>query len=158
MSEEAAQGLGGSPSTQLFRLVLVVGNHVRTRMDARLAPIGLTTQQAAALTIIGQGDGGDQGRPPTLGSIARQMGCSHQNVRQLVTALERKGLVTVAVDPTDRRARRVATTASVAELFGPRDDDDHSEAARWFDVLSTDEQVQAVSLLGRVLRHLVDEG
>lgn len=134
---------------QLFRLLLVMGNQVRSRMDARMAPLGLTTQQAAALTIVDQSD-----PPPTLGSIARAMGSSHQNVRQIVAALERKGLVDVHVDADDRRARRVTATPAVAELFRPRDDGDHAEVARWFSVLSDEEQALAVTLLSRVHRHL----
>ena len=113
MSDDLPQSFGATPVTQLFRLVLTLGNHLRSRMDQRLAPSGLTTQQAAALTIVDHAD-----PPATLGAIARTMGTSHQNVRQIVAALERKGFVTVTVDPDDRRARRVVTTPAVAELFG----------------------------------------
>lgn len=143
--------LGDTPAIQLFRLLLVLGNHVRTRMDARLASVGLTTQQAAALTIVQHED-----PPPTLGAIARTMGCSHQNVRQIVAALERKRLVVVDVDAADRRARRVRATDAVAELFGPRDDSDRAALDSWFAPLSDDERAIAVGLLGRVQRHLVD--
>ena len=145
--------LGATSSIQLFRLLVVLGNHVRTRMDARLASTGLTTQQATALTIVGHHD-----PAPTLGAIARAMGCSHQNVRQIVSALERKALVTVEVDPLDRRARRVRSTPAVAEAFEPRDDDDHAAVAEWFAPLSDDEQAIAVALLGRVQRHLAGGG
>lgn len=150
MSDELPPSLGTSSATQLFRLLLTVGNHLRSRMDARLAPTGLTTQQATALTIVDHAD-----PPLTLGALARAMGSSHQNVRQIVAALERKGFVHVDVDPSDRRARRLTTTTSVAALFGPRDAADHAEAAGWLAVLSDDEQAIAVSLLARVLDHLV---
>lgn len=149
MLDDLPQSLGPTPATQLFRLLVTLGNHVRSRMDQRLAPSGLTTQQAAALTIVDHAD-----PPATLGAIAVKMGTSHQNVRQIVAVLERKGLVTVAVDPDDRRARRVVATGAVAELFGPRDQDDQDALAGWFGVLTAEEQAATAACLGRVLRHL----
>jgi len=150
MLPDLPPSFGDTTPVQLFRLLLMVSNHVRTRMDARLAVTGVTTQQAAALTIVAQTD-----PPPTLGRVAGLMGTSHQNVRQIVAALERKGLVCVTVDPADRRARRITVTPAVDDLFGARDDDDHAEVARWFAVLSEHEQALAVSLLARVLKHVV---
>lgn len=149
MSRQVAPSLGDSPPIQLFRILVTLGGHLRTRMDNRLSEIGLTTQQAAVITVVQHA-----GEPPTLGAIARIMGSSHQNVRQIVSVLERKGLVEVTIDPTDRRARRVHPSPAVDDLFGPRDLDDHAAVASWFSVLSGREQSQVVSRLVRVLDHL----
>ena len=152
MSRDVNRLLGAQPSVQLFRVVLTLATHLRTRMDQRLSDIGLTTAQAGVLTFVGASE-----RPPTLSDTARALGTSHQNARQVVAALERKGMVEVRPDVVDGRVRRLVVTGLVAEVFADRDLADHEEVARWLSPLSEDEQRQAVGLLDRVLRRLADE-
>lgn len=143
--------LGENPSVELFRTVITLASHLRTRMDRRLADVGLTTQQAAVLTVVDTAD-----EPPTLGDVAALLGSSHQNARQIVAALERKGLLEITVDPSDRRARRLHVTPAVHTLFAARDPSDHSEVEQWLGALSEDEQRRTVELLHRVLADLVE--
>jgi DNA-binding MarR family transcriptional regulator len=152
MSRPVNPMLGAEPSVQLFRVVLTLATHLRTRMDQRLAEVGLTTAQAGVLTF---GTGSDHA--PTLGDAARSLGTSHQNVRQVVAALERKGMIEVLPDPLDARVRRLAITPRVGEVFADRDPADQHEVALWLSTLTQDEQHQAVGLLHRVLKSLVDE-
>jgi DNA-binding MarR family transcriptional regulator len=115
-------------------------------MDARLAGIGLTTQQAAVLTFAAA-----RPAPPSQGEIAAFLGTSHQNVRQLLNGLERTGLVVVEVDPRDRRARRIRVTDAVAPLFADRDADDHAAVRAWLGGLSDEELDQAIVLMRKAL-------
>ncbi len=149
MSQDYNPSFGDMPSIQLFRTVIALASHLRTRMDQRLAAIGLTTQQAAVLSVVESA-----AEPPTLSQVASMLGSSHQNARQIVAALERKGLLTVTVDPDDRRARRLRVTEAVPTLFAGRDLDDQAEVGKWLGALSDDEQAQAVALLHRVLADL----
>lgn len=119
-------------------------------MDQRLAAVDLTTQQAAVLSVVDAAT-----EPPTLGRVAELLGSSHQNARQIVTALERKGLLEVTVDPSDRRARRLRVTPSADRLFATRDPSDHREVGLWLGALSEEEQRQIVAMLRRVLAHLI---
>jgi DNA-binding MarR family transcriptional regulator len=151
MSPEVNPFLGTEPSVQLFRVVITLATHLRTRMDQRLAEVDLTIAQAGVLTFVGASE-----QPPTLGDTARALGTSHQNARQVVAALERKGMIEVRPDPADGRVRRLAVTALVAETFADRDLADHGEVARWLSALTADEQRHAVGLLGRVLEDLVE--
>lgn len=150
MSSDVNPSLGAEPSVQLFRLVLTLATHLRTRMDQRLAEVDLTTQQAGVLTFVGASEA-----PPTLGETARSLGTSHQNARQVVAALERKGMIEVRPDPVDGRVRRLAVTGTVADAFADRDLADRREVARWLSALTEDEQRQAVSLLNRLLKELL---
>lgn len=134
------------PRVELFRALLALGMRMRSAMDRRLAPSGLTTQQAAVLTIA---EGFPS--PPTLGEVSRLLGTSHQNTRQICDALERKGLLEIRVDEHDRRARRLVPTAAVAEVFADRDADDRAAVRRWTRALEDDEAALVVDLLGRVL-------
>lgn len=151
MPPEVKLAQGAEPPVQLFRLVLTLATHLRTRMDQRLAEVDLSTQQASVLTIVGTSE-----HPPTLGETARALGTSHQNTRQVIAALERKGMIEVRPDPADGRVRRLTVTERVAKTFAERDAADHHEVARWLAPLTEHEQRQAVSLLNRVLTELQD--
>lgn len=150
MTSTVNPSLGSDPPVQLFRLVLTLASHLRTRMDQRLADVDLTTQQAGVLTFVTGSPS-----PPTLGEAARSLGTSHQNVRQIVGALERKRLLTVVADSGDGRVRRLQATPRVSEIFETRDVDDHDVVGEWMSALDEDEQRQAVALLNRLLRDLV---
>jgi DNA-binding MarR family transcriptional regulator len=152
MSPEVNPFLGAEPPVQLFRVVITLANHLRTRMDQRLADVDLTIAQAGVLTFVSASE-----RPPTLGETARSLGTSHQNARQVVAALERKGMIEVSPDPADGRVRRLAVTPRVAETFADRDLADHGEVARWLSALTEHEQRQAVNLLHRVLKDLAED-
>jgi DNA-binding MarR family transcriptional regulator len=134
-----------SARVQLFRLLLITGNDLRTRMDRRLAPIGVTTQQAALLTIV-------QSFPeaPSLGQVAEILGSTHQNAKQLATALSARGLMVIEVDPHDRRMRRLRVTPACGALFADRDDADRAALTEWFSALSDAEVAEMISGLLRI--------
>lgn len=48
--------------------------------------------------------------PPTIKELASIMGSSHQNIKQILLKLEKKGFVSVAGDIEDRRKQRVTLT------------------------------------------------
>jgi DNA-binding MarR family transcriptional regulator len=133
----------------VFRLLIVLGGRVRTLMDAHLAPLGLTTQQAAVLTYASGRE-----RPPAQGEIARHLGVSHQNVRQLVDALARKRLVSERADPTDRRTKRIVPTKRVKRLFARRNPTDYATVAGWLGGLGDREAKQLVKLLAQLAAEL----
>lgn len=54
--------------------------------------------------------------PPTANDLAKIMGCTRQNVKELLTGLEKKGLVTFAPHKTDKRKRLVLVTEKAIVL------------------------------------------
>ena len=48
---------------------------------------------------------------PTIKELAEIMGSSHQNVKQILLKLEKKGFVRITADESDRRKQRVELTA-----------------------------------------------
>jgi DNA-binding MarR family transcriptional regulator len=137
-----------TPAVRAFRAVLLLAQRLRYLMDERLRPDGLTTQQAALLTAVIALDS------PTLGAAAAALGTSHQNAAQLVTALERKGLLAIEPDPADRRRKRLVATAANARYWRGRDADDEAAVASWFGALTPAEVDMLVGLLSTVLGHL----
>lgn len=134
-----------------FRAVLGVALRMRTLMDERLRPDGLTTQQAALLTTV------ERLGAPSRREAAAALGTSHQNVAQLVAALERKGMLTARPDPADRRRSVLRTTTVNAGYWNARNPADHAAVAGWFAALSDDELVTFRELSVRLLRSLREE-
>jgi DNA-binding MarR family transcriptional regulator len=132
----------------LFRTVTALAGQLRARMDRRLRAAGITSQQAAVLALASTPP------PPTQGEVARLLGVTHQNVRQIMASLIRKGLLTVHSDAADRRAKRLVPTRHVARLFGRRNPGDFAAVAEWFAVLDDREVASVVDQLGRVLSAL----
>ncbi len=48
--------------------------------------------------------------PPTLKELAEIMGSSHQNTKQILLKLEKKGFVAITQDGVDRRKQRISLT------------------------------------------------
>lgn len=134
-----------SDPVNVFRLLIILGLRLRALMDRRLSGIGLTTQQAAVLTTIEVA-----GRPLKQGEIATVLGSSHQNVRQLLDALERKGLIEERPDEEDGRACRLVTTPAVARLFATRNDADEAAVRRWMKGLGARELRTLLASLRRL--------
>jgi DNA-binding MarR family transcriptional regulator len=143
------------PSAQrvrLFRLSVAVATVFRARMDRALAPAGITTQQAALLLLVEA-----SATPPRISDVANVMGVSHQNVKQVALALARKDLLAIEVDPEDRRARRLRTTAKHRRLWRRRNPGDFARVEAWTKVLADDEVDVVVRLLARLTASLADD-
>jgi len=141
----AAPGERLPEAVQAFRLVLALGQELRTLMDQRLAPSGLTTQQAALLTVIEI-----LGRP-SMTEAARALATTHQNVKQLATALERKGFLTMVQDDRDARSKRMLTTERHKAFWTQRNPQDHTCVAQWLSHLDEDETASLVRLLAKAM-------
>ena len=113
-------------------------------MDQRLLPSGLTTQQAALLTIIETA-----GRPPTMTEAARALAMSHQNVKQLAVALERKGFLEIVPDERDARSKRMETTKKHRQFWAKRNPQDHACVAQWLGELDEAETATLARLLAK---------
>ena len=54
--------------------------------------------------------------PPTVKELAEIMGSSHQNVKQILLKLEKKGFVNVVLDERDKRKQRIELTEYCMEF------------------------------------------
>ncbi len=150
--EAAALGPDGATRVRIFRLVLVLAQQLRTLMDQRLRPDGLTTQQAALISVV------DALGSPSLSAAAAVLGTTHQNVKQLASALERKGFMRVVDDESDRRVRRLTTTAKSRDHWAQRSAADQREVTDWFSQLTADEAATLFDLLLRLQRSVAQRG
>ena len=84
----------------LQRAARVVARH----FDEALRPFDLTNGQFSLLMSLNRPD------PPTIGMISVTLGVDRTTLTASLKPLERRGLLTVAIDETDKRGRRIALT------------------------------------------------
>jgi DNA-binding MarR family transcriptional regulator len=77
---------------------------VARRFDDGLRPLGLTNGQFSLLMSLNRAD------PPTIGEASDLLAMDRTTLTANLKPLQRRGLVSVAVDPADRRNRRLALT------------------------------------------------
>jgi len=86
-----------------LRLLVQLAERLRSFMDVAAAESGLTAQQAELLMFLDE--------PRRMHELADQKLCDPSSVTSMVKRLERDGFVKREVDPDDRRARIIRTTA-----------------------------------------------
>jgi DNA-binding MarR family transcriptional regulator len=84
---------------------------VARRFDAALRPLGLTNGQFSLLMSLNRPEA------PSIGSVSALLAMDRTTLTANLKPLERRGLVEVMVDDADRRARRVALTATGRSLL-----------------------------------------
>ena len=146
LPDEDAARLGGDGAMRIrtFRLIVLVAQELRTLMDQLLRADGLTTQQAAMITVA------DLLGTPTLSQAAAAFGTTHQNARQLADALERKGFLRISTDQADARVRRLNTTARSTSYWRDRSAADQQQVLDWFGDLTPAEAQTLFELLAKV--------
>ena len=84
---------------------------VARRFDDALRPLGLRSGQFSLLISLNRPEA------PTLGSVARLLAMDRTTLTANLKPLERRGLIRVAPDEKDRRARRLHLTAEGLALL-----------------------------------------
>ena len=132
-----------------FRMLMMGGTRLRGLLDRALAPSGVTTQQGVLLSWIES-----QPAAPTITALAAGVGMTHQNVKQIALALQRKGFLNIEVDAHDRRSRRLVLTEHHHRFWRTRNVDDFAAVQAWTAAWSDAEVRQALRLLRRLHDHL----
>src|SRR5208283_5094308 len=76
-----------------------------------LRPFGLTNGQFSLLMSLNRPE------PPPMGPVATLLAMDRTTLTAALKPLERRGLVTVAKDPNDRRSRTLTLTTQGRELL-----------------------------------------
>jgi DNA-binding MarR family transcriptional regulator len=84
---------------------------VGRRFDEVLRPVGLTNGQFSLLMSL------NRPHPPTIGSVATLLAMDRTTLTAALKPLQRRGLVTVTIDPEDRRSRRLVLSAAGRALL-----------------------------------------
>ena len=87
----------------LFGVIFIIANRVDTMLEREFKRFGITTKQWFLSVIIEN----LFDKPPTIKEVAKEMGSSHQNVKQVALKLEQKGLLILQKDKKDARVTRL---------------------------------------------------
>jgi DNA-binding MarR family transcriptional regulator len=87
----------------------------RAHMDELVKPAGITALQYTALTVLRRHDG------LSSAQLARNSFVTAQSMADMVTTLERRGLIVRRRDPDNRRALLISLTCAGHELLAAQD-------------------------------------
>lgn len=76
---------------------------------------------------------------PTIKELAEIMGSSHQNVKQILLKLEKKGFVKLSVDSKDKRKQRVELTEKCIAFCNANDEKSNMAIRTMFDGISEEQ-------------------
>lgn len=123
----------------MFGAVLIVANRMDTLLERELKEYDVTAKQWFMTVVIDN----SFDKAPTIKEVAREMGSSHQNVKQVALKLEQRGLLVLEKDKKDARVTRLKLTEEsykfsqliqgkaaifTQELFDGIEDEDMSKA------------------------------
>lgn len=74
--------------------------------------------------------------PPTLKELSDIIGSSHQNLKQILIKLEKKGFIGFKADDSDKRKQRIYLTDHCREFCNKNDDVSKTIMGRMFDGIS----------------------
>ena len=81
------------------------------RFDEALRPLGLTHGQFSLLMSLNRPE------PPNIGQVSAVLSMDRTTLTANLKVLERRGLVTVSVDESDRRGRRLTLTEAGRDVL-----------------------------------------
>ena len=114
MSKRKALSFGTTLKVRDTCLCLFIQRAARAvarRFDEALRPLGLTNGQFSLLMSL------NRPQPPTIAAVAAILAMDRTTLTANLKPLERRGLITVAVDPADKRSRRLHLTAAGRALL-----------------------------------------
>ena len=132
--------------TGLFT-VMHASSVLETRVESRLAEVGLSLAKLAALHRLTEA-----GESLPLGQLADRLSCVKSNVTQLVDRLEADGLVSRTGDPNDRRSRLAVLTDAGKYAYIKGSEIKTLAEQEMFGVLTPDESDKLQELLGKLQR------
>ncbi len=94
---------------------------------------------------------------PTINELSEVMGSSHQNVKQILLRLEKKGFIATVADEKDRRKQRIIVT-DAARAFLEKNDNNGEQSlyiiGRIFDGISEKDLKTTIQTIMKMERNL----
>lgn len=112
----AAAGAPSASRPSLLYAVKQVELAIRSRMDELVRTSGITALQYTALTVLRRRDG------LSSAQLARNSFVTAQSMADMVTFLERRGLISRQRDPANRRALLISLTEEGHALLAAHDE------------------------------------
>ncbi|MBC3898768.1 MarR family transcriptional regulator [Acetobacterium malicum] len=134
----------------IFGGIQVVANQMDTMLERELKEYNLTTKQWLLTIVVANIFDHD----PTIKEVAKGMGSSHQNVKQVALKLEQKGFVVMEKDSHDARITRIKLTDAVASFGKNSQKKSEIFTEKLFKGISAEEMAMTRSALEKMLANL----
>jgi DNA-binding MarR family transcriptional regulator len=115
----------------MLYLVKQVEQAIRAHLDDLLRPLGLTTDQYTALSVL------EQPHDLTSAELARRSFVRPQTMHEMITSLDQRGFVERHRDPGNRRILLIRLTAKGRDMLEEYDEQVQSLQERMLATLST---------------------
>lgn len=92
---------------------------------------------------------------PTVKELAEVMGSSHQNVKQILIKLEKKGFVQISVDENDKRKQRIELTDYCKEFCKKNDEVSENIINKMFDGISNEQLQVTIQTIMQIEDNLI---
>ena len=132
------------PKHALFGLFFAFHNRLQTAGDAFYEEI--TVKQFflfACMTLFPDS-------PPTANDLAKVMGCTRQNVKEILTSLEKKGFVTLIPSESDKRKRIVTLTEKAMLTASKYSDKENEFLQRLYDGVTEEQIITTYRFLSKI--------
>ncbi len=99
------------------------------------------------------------GGNPTIRQLSDVMGSSHQNVKQILLKLEKKGFVLITDDTNDKRKQRISLTKACGDFCRANAETNRKIINGLFDGISRESILEAIKVIGMMEQNLkrIDE-
>lgn len=91
---------------------------------------------------------------PTINELAEIMGSSHQNVKQILLKLEKKGFVAMIPDEKDKRKQRIVLTKECMEFCEKNDAQSKDMIWKIFDGIGEEQLITAIQTIMKMERNI----
>ncbi|AGK96987.1 MarR family winged helix-turn-helix transcriptional regulator [Clostridium pasteurianum] len=134
----------------LFGAIFVAANRMDTLLGREFKKFDITTKQWFLSIII------DNlfDKPPTIKEVAREMGSSHQNVKQVALKLEQKGLLILERDKRDSRAIRLKLSKASFDFWKKLEGEGDNFTQALFKDINKDEIEVARKVMQKMLLNI----
>lgn len=136
----------------VFGSVLVIANRMDTLLERELKEYDVTAKQWLLTAVLAN----SFDKPPTIKEVAREMGSSHQNVKQLALKLEQKGLLVFEKDKKDARVTRLKLTDQIHEFAQLTQSKATIFTQALFKGIETEDMSKARAVLQKMLSNLTE--
>lgn len=95
---------------------------------------------------------------PTVKELAEVMGSSHQNVKQILNKLEKKGYIQIASDEEDKRKQRILLTDKTREFCKEHDEGSKAVVGKIFEGIEPKQVAITIKTIMQMERNLEKVG
>ena len=135
------------PATFLLGLLSAFENRYQTVADSFFSEI--TWKQFFAIICINLCR-----ENPTINELSDIMASSHQNVKQILLKLEKKGFVELRVDEQDKRKQRVYVTEKCERLCQSTKSESENKIRQMFDGIPEEQIITTIQTIAKMERNL----